>query len=238
MLAAADDLIMVKRLIRSVARRYGAEACFMAKPFGHTAGSGMHLHMSFANASGDNLFGDDGSGPFSPLMLQAMGGILATLPETMAVLAPFANSWRRFASQIYSPVSIDWGTNNRTVALRVPATSPKARHFEHRVAGVDANPYLVAAVALEGALRGIAEKRDPGPPIEGNGYAARAARGTKSDLPRDWLSAIDLLETSEIVKAAFGDVLHKAFVAMKRAEFERVAGEITDVEWRLYGSVV
>ncbi|MFU8883107.1 MAG: hypothetical protein ACNA7Q_12140, partial [Rhodobacterales bacterium] len=25
---------------------------------------------------------------------------------------------------------------------------PASRHFEHRVAGVDANPYLVAAVAL------------------------------------------------------------------------------------------
>ncbi len=126
LMAAADHLIMTKRLIRSVARRHGAEACFMAKPFGHTAGSGMHLHISLADDAGRNLFGDDGTGPFSPLMLQAIGGIKATLAETMVVLAPFANSWRRFASSIYSPMSTDWGVNNRTVALRVPNTSGKA----------------------------------------------------------------------------------------------------------------
>jgi glutamine synthetase len=236
LMSAADHLIMVKRLIRSVARRQKAEACFMAKPFGHTAGSGMHLHLSLADAGGNNLFADDGSGPYAPLMLEAIAGIKSTLAETMAILAPFANSWRRFASSIYSPMSIDWGVNNRTVALRVPATGPKARHFEHRVAGVDANPYLVAAVTLGGALKGIAEKADPGPPVTGNGYEGRAGR--TSGLPRDWLSAIELAEASTFVQAVFGPVLHQGFIAMKKAEYLRVAGEVSDVEWRLYGSVV
>jgi glutamine synthetase len=214
LMSAADHLIMVKRLIRSVARRHKAEACFMAKPFGQTAGSGMHLHLSLADAAGNNLFADDGSGPYAPLMLQAIAGIQSTLAETMAILAPFANSWRRFASSVYSPMSVDWGVNNRTVALRVPATGPKARHFEHRVAGVDANPYLVAAVTLGGALKGIAEQADPGPPVTGNGYEGRAGQ------------------------ASLGPVLHQGFIAMKKAEYLRVAGEVSDVEWRLYGSVV
>ncbi len=202
LMSAADHLIMTKRLIRAVARRHQAEACFMAKPFGQTAGSGMHLHISLADAAGKNLFGDDGSGPFSPLMLQSIAGIQSTLAETMAVLAPFANSWRRFASSIYSPVSIDWGVNNRTVALRIPNTSGKARHFEHRVAGVDANPYLVAAVTLAGCLKGIAEKADPGAPVTGNGYEGRA--GKPSGLPREWLTAIELCEASAFVKKALG----------------------------------
>jgi glutamine synthetase len=236
LIEAADHLVMVKRLIRSVARRFSAEACFMAKPFGDTAGSGMHLHLSLADAEGRNLFADDGSGPYAPLMLHAIGGIQRTIAETMAILAPFANSWRRFASTIYSPVSTDWGVNNRTVALRVPATGPKARHFEHRVAGVDANPYLVAAVTLAGALSGIADRVDPGPPVEGNGYAAR--EGQRASLPRDWLSAIERTEGSPFVREALGDLLHQGFIAMKKAEYMRLAREVSDVEWRLYGPVV
>ncbi len=234
LMGAADDLIKAKRLIRSVARRHNAEACFMAKPFGHTAGSGMHLHLSLADGTNRNLFADDGGGAFAPLMLQSIAGIQSTLAETMAILAPFANSWRRFASTIYSPVSTSWGVNNRTVALRVPNTSAKARHFEHRVAGVDANPYLVAAVTLAGSLKGIAERADPGPPVTGNGYEHGKAHG----LPRDWLSAIELAETSAFVQAALGPMLHHGFIAMKKAEYMRIAGDVSDVEWRIYGSVV
>jgi glutamine synthetase len=236
LMQAADHLIMTKRLIRSVARRHKAEACFMAKPFGHTAGSGMHLHLSLADKAGINLFADDGSGPFSPLMLHSIAGIQSTLAETMVVLAPFANSWRRFASTIYSPVSTSWGVNNRTVALRVPNTSPKARHFEHRVAGVDANPYLVAAVTLGGALKGIAEKADPGLPVTGNGYEGHGQ--ASSGLPRDWLSAIELCDASAFMKQVFGPMLHQGFVAMKKAEYMRIASEVSDVEWRIYGPVV
>lgn len=231
---AADDVIIAKRLIRSVARRFGMEACFMAKPFGRQAGSGMHLHLSLADAAGANRFADTAEGDLSPLMLQAIAGVRATLGETMLVLAPFLNSWRRFASAVYSPASDTWGLDNRTVALRVPATAGAARHFEHRVAGVDANPYLVAAVTLAGALDGIAAKADPGPPLEGHATGEGIGRG----LPRSWLEAIERLDGSAFAREALGQRLHRGFVAVKRAEWERLAHEVTDAEWALYGFVV
>jgi glutamine synthetase len=132
LLRAADDVIIAKRLIRSVARRFGLEASFMAKPFGREAGP-----------AGENLFADAKDGQLSHLMLQAIAGVRNTIGDTMLILAPFLNSWRRFACSVYSPTSDSWGIENRTVALRVPATPGEARHFEHRVAGADANPYLV-----------------------------------------------------------------------------------------------
>jgi len=58
-LAAADDAIQWKRLVRGVATRHGRIATFMAKPFGHLAGSGMHVHVSLAGPGGDNLFASD-----------------------------------------------------------------------------------------------------------------------------------------------------------------------------------
>jgi glutamine synthetase len=234
LLRAADDAIIAKRLIRSAARRFGMEACFMAKPFGQESGSGMHLHLSLENADGDNFYADQPSGELSPLMLHSIGGIRQTIGDTMLVLAPFLNSWRRFASAVYSPASDTWGFENRTVALRVPDTSAKARHFEHRVAGVDANPYLVAAVTLAGALKGIAEGCDPGPAAEGNSYNGDHV----SDLPRTWLEAIDRLEGSSFIRDVFGPSLHQGFVAIKRAEYQRLALEVSDVEWDLYGFAV
>ena len=231
---AADDVVIAKRLLRATARRFGMEACFMAKPFGGQAGSGMHLHLSLAGRAGENLFADTGAGDLAPLMLNAIAGIRATIPDTMAILAPFLNSWRRFASVNYSPANDTWGVENRTVALRVPAGAAGARHFEHRVAGVDANPYLVAAVTLGAALDGIAASADPGPAALGNAYETAA----NPNLPRDWQGAIDALETSDFARRILGDMLHQGFVAVKRAEVQRMALQVTEAEWQLYGFVV
>lgn len=206
----------------------------MAKPFGKLAGSGMHLHLSLAGPDGSNLFADQADGSLSPLMLNAIAGIRGTIGQTMAVLAPFYNSWRRFAVVNYSPGNDTWGVENRTVALRVPSGSPKARHFEHRVAGVDANPYLVAAVTLGGALDGIEAKADPGPPVVGNAYENAPA----NDLPRNWVDAIDQLESSDFARRVLGDMLHQGFVAVKRAEVVKLAQEVSDAEWALYGFTV
>jgi glutamine synthetase len=233
LLRAADDVIIAKRLIRTTARRFGMEACFMAKPFGQDSGSGMHLHLSLNDQAGANLFADQADGSLSPLMLQAIGGIRATVGDTMLVLAPFLNSWRRFASVIYSPANDTWGVENRTVALRVPSGSAKSRHFEHRVGGVDANPYLVAAVTLGGALDGIAAKADPGPPVTGNATELPAP-----NMPRSWLDAIDRLDQSAFCRRVLGDMLHQGFVAVKRSEYMKLALDVTEAEWNLYGFTV
>ena len=102
------------------------------------------------------------------------------------------------------------------------------------MAGVDANPYLVAAVTLGGALDGIAAKRDPGPPVTGNAYDGAAPH----DLPRTWLEAIDRLDGSAFSREVLGEALHTGFVAVKRAEYLRLALEITEIEWELYGFTV
>ncbi len=234
LLRAADDVIITKRLIRSVARRFGVEACFMAKPFGHQAGSGMHLHLSLADIHGRNLFADAADGHLNSQLLQAIGGVRYSIADTMLVLAPHLNSWRRFASAVYSPVSDLWGIENRTAAIRVPGTPGEVRHLEYRLAGVDANPYMVAAVTLAAALDGIVAKRDPGPPAQGNAYS----HGYPASFPRSWLDAIDRCEQSEFTRSVLGEVLHRAFIAIKRAEWQRMAVEVSEAEWELYGFAV
>jgi len=230
-LQAADDLLRLKRIVRAKARAHGALACFMAKPMADYAGSGMHLHVSLCDAAGKNIFTETGEQDFAPPLRHAIGGLQATMAESMLVFAPHANSWRRFASQSYAPVAASWGVNNRSVALRVPAGPKAARRVEHRPSGVDANPYLVAATVLAGIRHGLDHRLDPGAPVTGNGYAQNPATDT---MPPDWARAIEAAETSAFLKSALGAEMHRTFTAVKRAEYRRVAATIPDTDLDLY----
>ncbi len=228
---AADDLIRLKRIVRAQARAHGVTACFMAKPVEAYAGSGMHFHVSMMDATGTNIFVEAVEGQWSPAILHAMGGLQATMGESMLVFAPHGNSWRRFANQSYAPISPTWGVNNRSVALRIPAGDIKARRIEHRPAGVDANPYLVAATVLAGIRHGLAGKIDPGPETTGNGYADGQDAPA---IPVDWRSAIEAAKASEFLKTALGHDMHRTFTAIKAAEYARVARTVSEVDFDLY----
>lgn len=230
-LRAADDLAMLKRLLRALALRHGMMASFMAKPFAGRAGSGMHVHASLADAAGNNLFADRDE-TLAALLKHAVAGLLETMHESMLVFAPHFNSWRRFSAQSYAPTTPTWGTNNRSVAVRIPAGAPASRHLEQRAAGIDSNPYLVGATVLAGMRKGILAKADPGP--ETTAYAAIAS----DDLPPDWRSAIETATGSCFLKDALGERLHHVFLALKRAEYRRFASEVTALERALYGEIV
>lgn len=229
-LQAADDLMRLKRLVRMHARLHGVTACFMAKPNEDYAGSGMHLHVSLQDAKGQNVFVEAVEGQYNDTILHAIGGLQQTMGEAMLVFAPHANSWRRFASQSYAPVSPTWGVNNRSVALRIPAGDIRARRIEHRPAGVDANPYLVAATVLAGIRHGLKHRIDPGPEVTGNGYEAE----TTVLIPEDWRSAIRLAQGSAFLKEALGEEMHRTFTAVKAAEYARVMRTVSEVDFDLY----
>lgn len=229
---AADDLVMLKRLVRAQARRHGLTACFMAKPIENYAGSGMHLHVSLIDRDGTNIFTEVREGSWSPSLLHALGGLAETMAESMLVFAPHANSWRRFVSQSYAPVAPTWGVNNRSVALRVPAGDARNRRIEHRPSGVDANPYLVAATVLAGIAKGLDEKLDPGPETTGNGYEAMP-RGRPA-MPGDWKTAIEEAKASAFLRRALGEDLHRTFTAIKEAEYLRVARTVSELDYHLY----
>ncbi|MFZ5960117.1 glutamine synthetase family protein [Pseudomonas knackmussii] len=227
-LRAVDEGVRYKRLVKGVANKHGLIACFMAKPFGDLAGSGMHMHVSLADEQGNNLMAsEDPHG--TPLLRHAIGGMMATLNDALAIFCPNANSYRRFQANSYAPLAKSWGVNNRTVSFRVPGGPAKSRHVEHRICGADANPYLAAAAILAGIHKGIREQIDPGEEIVGNGY--EQARET---LPTDWLTALRTLEQSAWAKEAFGEEFLKIFLAIKWEEFRQFVSEVGEQDWRWY----
>lgn len=228
-LRAADEGIMLKRLVKAVAQRHGMVATFMAKPLTHEPGNGMHLHVSLGDATGGNLFaGEEPEG--NALIRHAIAGLLDTMPGATAIFAPGGNSFRRFQPGSYAPTTTTWGVDNRTVAVRVTSGDPATRHIEHRTAGADANPYLAAAAVLAGLHHGITERLAPGAPVVGNGYDQPGA-----PLPASWREAIALFRDSPVMARYLGAELCRMYALVKEQECETFLAEVSDrdIAWYL-----
>ncbi|HEY0940467.1 MAG TPA: glutamine synthetase family protein [Steroidobacter sp.] len=227
-LAACDQAIRFKRLVRGVAARHGMEATFMPKPYMDMAGSGAHLHVSMLDQQGRNIFAhDDAAG--SPLLKHAIGGLAATMADAMLIFAPTINSYRRYRSEAYVPLNPSWAVNNRGVALRIPASTPENRRIEHRVAGADANPYLLTAAVLAGIHHGLQHRLDPGAPVTGNAY-----RDAPTTLPITWPEAALKFEASALMREYLGEKFHHLFVTTRRGELQAFESHVSPLEYAWY----
>ena len=225
---AADHAVLLKRIIRRAAEAFGMDATFMAKPYAGEAGSGTHMHVSLLDEDGRNVFAaEDPLG--SPRLAQAAAGLLATMPEALALLAPNVNSMRRFQPDAFVPITPSWGANNRTVAVRVPTGGPESRRIEHRVAGADANPYLVAAAVLAGMHHGLSAELTPPPPVVGN-----ATVGDGASLPGSWLHAIETLAEGRVLPDYLDPEFVRVFLACREHERRRFHETITPLEHAWY----
>jgi glutamine synthetase len=227
-LSACAHAILLKRVIKQVASRHGMDATFMAKPYDDRAGSGTHVHVSLVDDAGRNvLAGADEYG--SETLRHAIGGLMATMVESVALFAPNANSYRRFRRDSFVPLCPAWAFNNRTTALRIPAGADHGRRVEHRVAGADVNPYLLTAAVLAGIHHGLSQRIDPGEPVQGNAYAQ-----LEPCLPTTWGEALAALESAEIIPQYLGEDFLRVYLANKYSERERFSYHVSPLEHEWY----
>lgn len=226
-MAACDDAILLKRTIKAIAQQQGKLASFMAKPFAEQAGSGLHLHVSVLDAQGRNLF--DGS-PEAPAdaLLHAVAGLQQAAASSLLLFAPHANSYRRFVPNAFVPLNDSWGFNNRTVALRIPHSDARNTRIEHRIAGADANPYLVTAAVLAGLLDGLIAQQPPGPATSGNAYAQIEA-ATPS-----WRGAIEAFLQDDFIARHFGERFRHIYGQQKRREMLDFHTQVPDLDYAWY----
>ena len=223
---AADDAWLFKALVKGLARKHGFAATFMAKPYAEEAGNGMHVHVSMEDDNG-NLFADSETG--ADRLGYAINGLLKTMPEALLLFISTFNGFRRMQPGSYAPASICWGYDNRSVALRVPASSPEAARVEHRIGGADANPYLVLTGVLAGMLEGLKAEKAPPKPVTGNAYEKKHKRLTP------WMDeAIDAFEASDRMKEAVGPEMHKVLTEIKKEELNEFGREISSLERQTY----
>ena len=225
--AAADDAVMLRRLIAAVAGKHGLRATFMAKPFVDWPGNGMHVHVSLNDSDGSNVFGAAGGG--EEKLMQAVAGLIQTLPASLALFIPSWNGYRRLQPGSYAPTRVAWGHNNRSVAVRIPAAEGQGRRVEHRISGADANPYLVLAAVLAGIRHGLEHELRPPAPVDGNAYEEPGPL-----LVRTMKDAVHAFEHADFIRHAFGADFRKIFADIKRVEMHAFESEITPLERSTY----
>src|SRR3546814_9988062 len=120
----------------------------------------------------------DAGGGNPAVLKSGCAGMLATMQDAQLIFAPFANSYRRFQPGSFAPVDIDWGHGHRGTAIRIPDRDGPAARIEHRVAGADANPYLLLTAILGGMLAGLDENLDPGPATQPGGDPPEIGRAS------------------------------------------------------------
>jgi glutamine synthetase len=226
---ACDHAVLLKRAVKAAALQNGMAATFMAKPFAGISGSGLHIHVSLLDEDGNNVFaGSCSDGGFSDTLRHAIGGLGEMMEECMAIFAPNANSYRRFAPNAFVASTPSWGENHRSVALRIPLSSDANKRLEHRVAGADSNPYLVVAAVLAGIHHGISQLCEPGEMVQEGAPLEHVVT-----MPIRWPLALNSFDAGSVLPGYLGEEYHKLFSLARHEEEERFSSEIPskDFEW-------
>ena len=228
---AGDLAIQFKRLVKQVAVQHGFDTTFMAKPWSGRPGNGCHVHISLTDEDGCNAFDEQEASTAiaGPKLLSAVTGCMETALDFQLVFAPHANSYKRFQAGNYAPVRICWGYDHRGASIRIPERKGASARLEHRIAGADAQPYLLLAAVLGGMLEGMERGAEPAPPVDSGGrdFAGEA-------LTPHWQNAIERFSNSEVAARVLGQKFRQLYAQMKKSEQDELNKRITDVEYEIY----
>ncbi|MBL4682032.1 MAG: glutamine synthetase [Pseudomonadales bacterium] len=215
--SAADNVVRAKQILYEVAVDMEMSITFMPKP-SISFGSGMHIHHSLHHKDSKEpaFFDDKDANNRSKLMVKWMSGILKTMPGAVSYLCPSANSFRRFKQYAAVPMTVTWGEENKSTALRTISQSKGLARIEHRVGASDLNPYLGMSVILAGGLAGL--KNDFELPQE----FTQLAWGLKTsdlDLPTSLSLAAKNLKQDRFLKDIMGETTVEYWAKTREAEW-------------------
>jgi len=193
----ADSVMWYKYCAKNTAKKHGKTATFMPKPIFMDNGSGMHTHQSIWK-NGKNLFYERGGyADVSKTCLYYIGGILKHASALCGLVAPTTNSYRRLVPGYEAPINLAYSQRNRSACVRIPvySRSEKTKRIEFRTPDNSCNPYLSFAACLMAGLDGIANKIDPGKPVDKDLYELPPAEAKKiKQLPGSLEEVLDALE--------------------------------------------
>lgn len=214
----------------------------MAKPKQGLPGNSGHVHISLVDKdSGENKFyrKEEDKEPewddirhLSDLGRHFLAGILSGLPDIMPIVAPTINSYKRLVENFWAPVTVSWGLEHRSAAIRLispPTCSPKATRLEVRIPGADANPHLVLSAILALGWRGVEQKlKIPIPPLS-TGESMGGNQDTGARLARSLREAnTAFMSSKSIAREVFGDEFVDHFGGTRDHEIKLWEEAVTD----------
>ena len=235
-LAAADDLMTSRIVVKEYALQQDWHASFMPKPLGGANGSGLHIHQALV-AGGENVFQDpDRPGQLSATGKSFVAGQLRHAREIAPLYAQWVNSYKRLVPGFEAPVYLSWSRRNRSSLIRVPQRQVSEEGdswAELRCPDPACNPYLCLAGMLQAGLEGIEKGYELPEPMEENLYHLgpdeMAARGIEQ-LPSTLGEAVELAADSELVLRTLGEHTFRRFIELKRQEWDSYRVQVTPFE--------
>ncbi|WP_223420968.1 glutamine synthetase family protein [Tateyamaria pelophila] len=225
-LDCADHHSIAKHAIKEIAWQNGRAATFLPKWHKDRVGSSSHVHQSLWK-DGEAVFYDPSAKyGMSAVMRHYMAGLINYAPDYTYFLAPYINSYKRFAKGTFAPTKTVWSVDNRTAGFRLCGENTKGVRVECRIGGSDLNPYLAQAAMLAAGIKGIEDKMELPPATTGDVYEDAKAQ----DIPQTLRAATETLRGSAFLREALGDdvVDHYTRAAeWEQEEFDRV---VTDWE--------
>jgi glutamine synthetase len=225
-LSTADHHTLAKHGIKEIAHQQGYAATFLPKWNKDRVGSASHVHQSLFK-NGLNAFYDSNK-PMdkSKIMDHYLAGLLKYASEITIFLAPYVNSYKRFAKGTFAPTHTVWSIDNRTAAFRVVGEGSKSIRIECRTPGSDMNPYLATAAMLAAGLKGIEEELTLPSPYNGDAYSDNE----KNQIPKTLRDARDQLLSSKMLGEAFGVETVSHYARAAEWELEEFNSVVTDYE--------
>ena len=229
-LLTADMHTFAKHAVKEIAWQRDRSVTFLAKPHHDRAGSASHVHLSLIDADGDNAFFDaDAEHGMSTLMRRFLAGQIAHADDVTVFLAPYVNSYKRFAAGTFAPTKNVWSIDNRTAGFRICGADSKGVRIECRIGGADMNPYLAMAGLIAAGLAGIENDMEPPEAFTGDAYGDHE---DAPEVPKHLRRATAALRESSMLRAAFGDEVVDHYVRMAEVEQEDFDRVVTDHEVR------
>jgi glutamine synthetase len=247
-LAAADRALIIREVVRDVARRLGHRATFtpVIAPVGF--GNGVHVHLSLQDSTGRPMTHD----PKKPAGVNGVAGrfvagILRHLPALTAFSAPSPVSYLRLAPRHWSGAATVFGVDNREAAIRVctgrigPGFDVAQQfNLEFRAADPAAAPHLVLAVLVLAGLDGLRKALEAPPLVDRDpadlSDAERTRLGIKW-LPGSLEESLAAAEADEALRARFPSALWDAYISLKRTELAFVADMTEDQKIKAYRDI-
>jgi len=226
-LDCADYHSIAKHAIKEISWQHGRAATFLPKWHKDRVGSSSHVHQSLWKDGEAAFFDKSAKHGMSELMSHYMAGIIKYSPDYTYFLAPYINSYKRFAKGTFAPTKTVWSVDNRTAGFRLCGEGTKGVRVECRIGGSDLNPYLAQAVMLAAGIKGIEEKMALPAATTGDVYEDAKA----SDIPQTLRAATELLRNSAFLREALGDDVVDHYT--RAAEWEQEEFDRTVTDWEI-----
>jgi glutamine synthetase len=247
-IAGADRSVVLKEVVREVARRQGLRASFTPLLDPSEAGNGVHIHLNLLDASGRSALYDAARPAcLSELGGQFAAGILRHARALSALTAPSPVSAVRLEPHRWSAGAVCLGQRNRETLLRLPplvslggGDPARQLRLEYRGADGAANPYIALGAIVRAGLEGVRAEL-PAPPILDRDPArldaAEAERYGVGVLPGSLQDSLRALAEDSVARAWLGPLLYEAYVGVKRAEIDAAAEWDIDERCRRYALI-